>query len=105
MSSESWAEYVRRVTAHLTQAQTGQKAGIHAAAIGRWLRGDTDAPRAESVVSFARALGLPPVEALVAAGYINANEATHAVTVRTTIADYSDVELLQELTRRATSQN
>jgi hypothetical protein len=80
-------------------------AGVHAAAVGRWIRGETDAPRAESVVAFARALGLPPVEALVAACYITRDEAAHAITVRNAISEYSDVELLEELTRRATSQN
>lgn len=102
MSGESWAEYVRRITAHLTQSKAAELAGVNPAAIGRWIRGDTDAPRAESVVAFARALGLPPVEALVAAGYINAGETNHAIEVRTPISDYSDIELLDELKRRAT---
>lgn len=53
MSSERWAEYVRRVTAHMTQSRAAELAGVNPAAVGRWIRGDTDAPRAESVVAFA----------------------------------------------------
>lgn len=102
MNSESWSEYVRRSTSHMTQAKAAELAGVNAAAIGRWIRGETDAPRAESVVAFARALGLPPVEALVAAGYLEPNEASHAIQIRNGISDYSDVELLDELRRRAT---
>lgn len=102
MASETWAEYVRRVTAHITQAKAAELAGVNPAAIGRWIRGDTDAPRAESVVSFARALGRPPVEALVAAGYLQVGEASHSIEVRTPISDYTDIELLDELKRRAT---
>lgn len=102
MSSETWAEYVRRVTAHLSQAKAAELAGVNAAAVSRWVRGE--APRAESVVAFARALGVPPVEALVAAGYISSTEANHAIEVRTPISDYSDVELLDELRRRATGK-
>lgn len=86
----------------MTQAKAAELAGVNAAAIGRWIRGETDAPRAESVVAFARALGLPPVEALVAAGYLAPGEASHAIEVRNGISDYSDVELLDELKRRAT---
>lgn len=104
MASESWAEYVRRVTAHMTQAKAAEMAGVNSAAIGRWMRGEIEAPRAESVVSFARALGVPPVEALVAAGFLHTNEASHAIEVRTAITDYSDVELLDELKRRATGR-
>lgn len=104
MASESWAEYVRRVTSHMTQAKAAELAGVNPAAIGRWIRGETDAPRAESVVAFARALGIAPVEALVAAGFLQSNEASHAIEVRNAIADYSDVELLDELKRRATGR-
>lgn len=104
MASESWAEYVRRVTADLTQIKAAELAGVNASVISRWVRGDTEAPRAESVVAFARALRRPPVEALVAAGYLAASEAKHSIEIRTPISDYSDVELLDELRRRASGQ-
>lgn len=100
MPTESWAQYVRRVTHTMTQTQAAEKAGITQTAIGRWVRGETDAPRAESVVAFARSLNLPPVEALIAAGFITDDEAGQVIHVRTPITDYSDEELTAELTRR-----
>lgn len=102
MSPETWSEYVRRVTARMTQSRAAMLAGVNPAAIGRWIRGDTDAPRAESVVAFARALDLSAVEALVAAGYLRADETSHHIEVRTGISEFSDLELIDELKRRAT---
>lgn len=100
MNRENWAEYVRRVTRSMSQTEIADKAGVAQTAVGRWLRGDTGAPRAESVVAFARAIGRPPVEALIAAGYLEPGDATETASVQASIRDVSTDELLDELRRR-----
>lgn len=102
MAARQWSEYVRRVTVNMTQTEAAERAGVTQTAIGRWIRGDTDAPRAESVVAFARALDINPLEALVAAGYLLPSEVGQSVNLRTPISDFSDIEIIDELKRRAT---
>jgi transcriptional regulator with XRE-family HTH domain len=94
----SWARYVARVTGDLKQADIAEKTGVAQTNVGRWLRGDPGLPRAESVVAFARAFGQSPIEALVAAGYLTAEEA--AGETRTPISEYSTQELFDELRDR-----
>ena len=96
----NWAKYVEHATAGMSQAQIAERTGLAQSAISRWVRGDTEVPRAEYAVIFARSLGRNPVEALVAAGYITTAEAGERVTVNLPLQDYSSHELLQELARR-----
>lgn len=96
----AWTYYVQRLTKGLTQTETAAKTGIAQTNIGRWLRGEPGAPKAESVVALARAFGEPPIEALLAAGYITAEEAGAAIEIRTPISEYSAVEHLDELRRK-----
>lgn len=100
MNRESWAEYVRRVTRSMTQTQIAEKTGVAQTAIGRWLRGETGAPRAESVVAFARAVGKPPVEALIAAGYLHPDEVAATASVQSSVREFTTDELLNEVRRR-----
>jgi transcriptional regulator with XRE-family HTH domain len=99
MAQETWAEYVQRATAGMSQQQIADKTGLEKTGISRWLRG-MNVPRAESVVTFARCLGLPPVDALIAAGYLTIDEFPKVVHTRGTISDYSTDELLAEIRRR-----
>lgn len=100
MNRESWAEYVRRVTRSMSQTEIANRSGVAQTAISRWLRGDTGAPRAESVVAFARAIGKPPLEALIAAGYLEPREAGDTASVQSSIREFTTDELLNELRRR-----
>lgn len=97
---ENWAEYVRRVTRSMTQVRIAKATGVAQTGIGRWMRGETPAPRAESVVQFARALDEQPLEALIAAGYLTLDEAKIDTTVRPSIASFSTDELFEELRKR-----
>lgn len=97
---ETWAEYVRRIAGTLTQLQIAEKTGVAQTNIGRWLRGDPGMPKADSVVAFARAFKQPPVEALIAAGYLSIEEGSAKKGARTPIKEYSTDELLTELSRR-----
>lgn len=69
----TWWQYVLTVTGDATQKDIASATGIDQSSISRWQRG-ANTPRAEAVVAFARAYGRPPVEALVAAGYLSSNE-------------------------------
>ena len=98
---EDWCEYVRRIAGGLNQLEIAAKTGLAQTNIGRWMRGEHVVPKAESVVAFARAFGEPPVEALVAAGYITAEEAgAKARRQRTPLSEYSEEELVDDLRRR-----
>jgi len=97
---ETWPSYVRRITAGLKQEQISEASGISQTTISAWLRGAPAIPKAESVIAFARAFGQPAVEALVAAGYLDAEDA--AATVRTPLAEFSTEELFAELHTRMT---
>lgn len=98
VSVESWPDYVRRLSGNLNQTQVAEKTGMAQSNVGRWLRGERAVPRAESVIAFARAFDQPPVEALIAAGYLKPEDA--ASTARTPLAEYSISEILDELRRR-----
>ena len=93
-----WSLYVRRIAGGLNQVQIAERAGLSQTNIGKWLRGEPGAPRAESVIAFARAFGQPPLEALIAAGYLSAAEAQ--VSARTPLDGYTYSELIAELQRR-----
>jgi transcriptional regulator with XRE-family HTH domain len=95
----AWSDYVRRVTTGLNQVQIAERTGIAQTAIGRWLRADSGAPRADYVVAFARAFNENPVEALIIAGYITAAEAG-VERVRVPLSEYAPEELLADLNRR-----
>lgn len=95
---ETWPEYVRRIAGGMKQEQISEVTGISQTSISAWLRGAPTTPKAESVIAFARGFSQPAVEALAAAGYLDAVEA--AATVRTPLSEYSRSELLEELLRR-----
>ena len=104
MNMEDWSDYVRRIAGELNQLEIAAKTGLAQTNIGRWMRGEHVVPKAESVVAFARAFDEPPVEALVAAGYITAEEAgARARRQKTPLKEFSEVELLEEMLRRKIS--
>ena len=96
---ETWPQYVRKVAGPLKQEEIAELTGLSQATVSAWLRGAPGLPRAETVIAFARAFSRSPVEALVAAGYLQSDEAS--VKARTPLVEYSDRELLDELRRRA----
>ena len=97
MALGKWQEYVRRVTGTLTHAQISEKSGVAQSNVGRWLRGEHIVPKADSVISFAQSFGQPPVEALIAAGYLEESQTT---APRSPLSMYSTGELFAELARR-----
>lgn len=98
---ETWHGYVRRVVAGLPREAVATAAGIHQSGVYRWInRNDGSRPRAENVVQFARGIGESPVEALIAAGYLEPGETEGVIEVYQKLADLSDDELVAELTAR-----
>lgn len=94
-----WADYVRRVTRGQTQAQIAAKTGIAESNVGRWIRGQGGQPKPDSVVVLARAYNQPTTEALIAAGWLAADD-VDVSKQRTPLSAYSNAELLDELRRR-----
>ena len=95
---ETWPQYVRRISKALKQEEIAEMTGISQTTVSSWLRGAPAMPKAESVIIFAKAFGQPAVEALAAAGYLQASEV--ASTVRTPLSEYDELELVEELRRR-----
>lgn len=100
---ETWPEYVRRIAGDMKQEDISALTGISQTTVSSWLRGAPGLPRAESVIAFARAYEKPPVEALVAAGYLDGGEA--AAKVRTPLSEYSNRELVGELSSRLSKES
>jgi|SRR5689334_1232476 len=101
VAESTWWDYVLTVTGSSAQKEIAEATGIDQSSISRWQRGTTT-PRAEAVVAFARAYGRSPVEALVAAGYLESDE-LGVVELTTITGDLSRVSvdsLLSELRRR-----
>jgi len=101
MADSTWWQYVLTVTGGAAQKDIAETTGIDQSTISRWQRGTTT-PRAEAVVALARAYGHSPVEALVAAGYLERDE-LGVVELTTLTGDLSRVSvdsLLSELRRR-----
>ncbi|MCF3939961.1 helix-turn-helix domain-containing protein [Gordonia tangerina] len=97
--TESYWEYLVRITDGASGVAISRAAQVDAGNISRWKSGKTR-PSAEAVVKIARVWKRPPVEALVAAGYLTANEAGGTVEIAQSIADLGDDELLTEIRKR-----
>ena len=98
-----WAEYVQRLTPGKTQAEIAALAGIAQTGVSRWLSGQS-APRVDSVIRLARNLGRSPIEALVAAGYLTAEEAGIRPDLHISIREFATDELLAEIRRRVSDR-
>jgi transcriptional regulator with XRE-family HTH domain len=97
--AESWADYTRRVTEGATQSEIAAHTGIEQSSISRWRQG-RNTPRAELVVTFARAYGRNPTEALIVAGYLDRDEIGGVIELETSISAVPTAQLLEELGRR-----
>lgn len=96
---ESWTDYVGRITEGRPRKEVAAAAGIDVSGISRWLN-SASMPRAEKVISFARGLAQSPVEALIAAGYLDEGDVDNAVEVVQSLSALSDDALIEELAGR-----
>jgi transcriptional regulator with XRE-family HTH domain len=99
--AETWPEYVRRISGGATQAQIAEHIGVGRLSVCNWLHGKTR-PKAETVISVARAYRRSPVEALIAASYLGSDETEHPVEIRVSLAEVDSRDLGAEVLRRLT---
>lgn len=95
---ENWWDYVSRIAGpDATQKDIAERTGIEQSSISRWkLRKNT--PHAEAAVRFARSYGESPIAALIAARYLNPDEAGGVVEiVATATSELSTSELVGQL--------
>ena len=97
--AETWPEYVRRISGSATQAQIAARIGVGRLSVCNWLHGKTR-PKAETVISVARAYHRSPVEALIAAAYLSPDEADEPIEIRSSLADIDGGDLGTEVLRR-----
>lgn len=98
---EDWPSYVGRVTEGMDRKDIAKAADLNVSGVSRWLTGVSQ-PSPEKAIHFARSLNRNPVEALVAAGYLEAADIPGAVTIMQPLEAVSTDALLAELRRRAT---
>ena len=96
---ETWPEYLRRISAGATQAKIAERIGIGRLSVCNWLHGKT-LPKAETVITVARAFGRSPIEALVVASYLGTDEVGDPVQVSVSLEQVLGELLGAEVLRR-----
>lgn len=99
LMSESWWEYLNRVTKRASQVEIAKAARVDPATVSRWKLGKT-IPSADSVIAVARHFRRNPVEALIAAGYLDKTEAGTPIELRQSAAEISNDQLIELVTTR-----
>lgn len=99
MALENWTSYVQRITRGVPAEDTAKAAGVHITTVYRWLK-DPKQKSPEMVIKFARGLRQSPVEALIAAGYLEPGEVAGVIEVFRAASDLPDDELINDLSRR-----
>lgn len=97
--SESWWDYVQRITGRAQQNEIADATGVEQSSISRWKLGKTR-PKADAVVAVARAYNRAPVEALVAAGYLKEDEVSGVIEITASLDDLPEQDLLDAIRRR-----
>lgn len=95
---ERFIEWRNSVAGGDSERAIAARMGIGNNRVGRHLR-ESDPPVAETVIDFARAYGVNPVDGLVAAGLIEESEALRAAA-SAPLRSATQLQLLDELTRR-----
>lgn len=97
--SETWWEYVNRVTRRAPQVEIARAAAVDPASVSRWKLGK-NTPSAESVIKLARHYNRNPVEALTVASYLGSNEVAGVVELGTGASGLANDQLLTALAAR-----
>lgn len=93
--------YLDRISGGEQRQRLARIAGVSPSTITRWdpSRADAIQPKADAVIALARHYQQAPLEALVEAGIVTAEE-TQLREVSAPLADYPHTSLLRELQRR-----
>jgi transcriptional regulator with XRE-family HTH domain len=96
-----WPAYLRTITDGATGAKIAQRTGIPASTISRWLSGEFD-PKPRQVVEVARAYGVHPIPALIAADYLSEEDVdlTGMTPRLLRLREFTELEIAQEMVRR-----
>ena len=102
-SNETWPEYLRRIAGAQTQAQIAEQIGIGRLSVCNWLHGKTR-PKAETVIMVARVFRRSPIEALLAAAYLDIAELDRPIEIRVSPSELTAEDLAAEVRRRLVAQ-
>lgn len=97
-----WPTYLRAITDGELNVRIAERTGVAATTIKRWFSGESN-PHPLQVVAVARAYGHDPLRALIIAGHLAENDAptTSALPRRLQLAEFTKLEIAEELLRRA----
>lgn len=103
--AEQWAAWVDRHLAkrHWTAKDAADAVGVVATTIGRWKKGGTSV-HPENLRRLAEVLGVPPLEAYVAVGWLTPEEAGTPPVPAPLLAEVETDALLDELRDRYRKQ-
>jgi transcriptional regulator with XRE-family HTH domain len=101
-SAETWPEYLRRIVGDQSQSLVAQQVGVGRLSVCNWLQGKTR-PRAETAILVARVYGRSPIEALLAARYLNHDELDTPMEIKASPKALSSADLAAEVHRRLTA--
>jgi len=96
---ETWPEYLRRIARGQTQAQIAARIGITRLSVCNWMLGKSR-PKADTAIAVARSYQRSPIEALLAAGYLEPEEVGIPIETRASIHDVPLAQLADEVARR-----
>jgi transcriptional regulator with XRE-family HTH domain len=99
VNEPGWWAYFKATAGTEDGATIAVAAGVTPPQVSRW-KSQKNRPDADRMTRFARHYGRPPVEALVAAGYLTADEAAEVITITTAADALSDEELVDEIADR-----
>ncbi|MCW1957080.1 MAG: helix-turn-helix domain-containing protein [Mycobacterium sp.] len=97
--TETWPEYLRRITGGQTQSQIAERVGVGRLSVCHWLHSKTR-PKPETAMAVARVYDRSPIEALLAAGYLDPTEVRLPVDSRSSPQDLPAEEVAAEVRRR-----
>lgn len=103
MKQETWRGYVQRILNAMSPEDAAAVTGVSAATIYRWIREESskEPPNAMRVIAFARGFSQVPVQALIAAGYLEPRDIKEGtIEVYQSLEELSDDALLAEIARR-----
>jgi transcriptional regulator with XRE-family HTH domain len=100
--SETWPEYLRRITHGQTQTQIAQQIGIGRLSVNNWLHGRSR-PKAETAIIVAQVYRRSPLEALLAAAYLEPGDLGGSGVVPTSLRDQPAHAITEEVRRRLTA--
>ncbi|TFC92080.1 MULTISPECIES: helix-turn-helix transcriptional regulator [Cryobacterium] len=100
-----WPQYLRTITDNAAGARIAERAGIPESTISRWLAGKVE-PRPRQVVEVARAYDVHPLQALIAAGYLDDGDMDLPMVMapQLQLREFTDLELARETIRRIEDQ-